>query len=75
MRLAQIDGRPFSHTKGDDPFRSCTGTVSICPGLPYPAFQVAPVDGDLYWYTDAAGAALLPEEVKGRAQQEPAGKL
>lgn len=52
-----------------------TGTVSIRPGLPYPAFQVAPAAGALYWYTDVTGAALLPEEVKGRAQQEPGGKL
>lgn len=75
MRLAPDRWTTLSHTLTDDPFLFCAGTVAIRLGLPYPAFQVAPVDGDLYWYTDAAGAALLPEEGEVRAQQEPAGKL
>lgn len=49
--------------------------VAIRPGLPYPAFQVRLGAGALYWYTDAAGASSLPEEVRVRAQQKQGGKL
>lgn len=38
--------------------------VSVRNDLPYPAFQVRPATERLWYYTDAAGASLLPEIVK-----------
>ena len=38
--------------------------VSVRDDLPYPAFQVRPATGKLWYYTDAAGASLLPETLK-----------
>ena len=38
--------------------------VSVRDDLPYPAFQVRPGTGMLWYYTDAAGASLLPETLK-----------
>ncbi len=37
--------------------------VGVREGLPYPAFQVRPTSGGLWYYTDAAGASMLGEEV------------
>lgn len=38
--------------------------VSVRDDLPYPAFQVRPATGRLWYYTDAAGVSLLPESLK-----------
>jgi len=38
--------------------------VSVRDDLPYPAFQVRPATGRLWYYTDAAGASLLPEMLR-----------
>lgn len=45
------------------------GLVAIRSGLPYPAFQVRPQS--LWWYTDAAGASLLSEEIKSTVVGKP----
>jgi|EP00624_Nannochloropsis_granulata_P002893 6-phosphogluconolactonase len=38
--------------------------VSVRSDLPYPAFQVRPATENLWYYTDTAGASLLPDNLK-----------